>query len=48
MAFIDYKQAFSWVPHDYILEILKAYKICPRMTRFLVHAISLGHKDEIF
>ena len=40
MAYIDYKQAFSSVSHDCQIDTLKTYKICPRMIRFLGHAMS--------
>ena len=41
MAYIDYEQAFPLVSYDYSLKTLKTYKICPRMIRFLGHAMSL-------
>ena len=39
MAYINYKQSFISVPHDYLNETLKAYKICPCMIRSLGHAM---------
>ena len=39
MAYVDYKQAFLSVPHSYLIDILKTYKICPRMIYFLRYAM---------
>ena len=40
MACIDFEQAFPSVPHDYRFDIIKAYKVCQRMIRFLGQAVS--------
>lgn len=35
MAWIDYKKAFDSVPHSWILEALRFYKVCPIFIKFL-------------
>lgn len=35
VAYIDYQKAFDSVPHSWLLEILKIYKIDPSITSFL-------------
>ena len=42
MAWIDYRKAFDSVPHDWIINALKLYKISPIIINFLKINISLG------
>ena len=52
MAWIDYKKAYDSVPHDWIKDILKIYKISPEILRFVDDVmkmwkvnISLHHEE---
>ncbi|KAL0809154.1 hypothetical protein ABMA28_011389 [Loxostege sticticalis] len=40
MAYIDYKKAFDSVPHSWLLEVLKLYKIDPMIISFLENAMA--------
>jgi hypothetical protein len=39
MAYIDYKKAFHSVPHEFLIDILRVYKINPKIIEILKHAI---------
>lgn len=40
VAWIDYRKAFDSVPHSWLLEILKIYKIHPKVTMLLQHLMA--------
>lgn len=35
MAFVDYKKAFDSIPHTWLIQVLKIYKICPTIVQLL-------------
>ena len=35
MAWIDYKKAFDSVPHSWIIESMKIYKVCPKIIQLM-------------
>jgi hypothetical protein len=37
VAWIDYQKAFDSIPHSWILECLKLYRVSPRVVHFLTH-----------
>lgn len=39
MAYIDYAKAFDSVPHDWLLHILKIYKVHPKITMLLTEVM---------
>lgn len=39
-AYVDYQKAFDSVPHSWLIEILKLYKINPILTGFLEYAMT--------
>ena len=41
MVWIDYKKAYDSVPHNWIREVLKIYKISPEIIRFIDNAMKI-------
>ncbi|XP_055380732.1 uncharacterized protein LOC129611562 [Condylostylus longicornis] len=39
-AYIDYRKAFDMVPHSWLIEIMKIYKISENIIRFVSHIMS--------
>lgn len=40
IAYVDYKKAFDSVPHEWLLEVLRLYRIEPNIVNFLGHLMS--------